>query len=530
LETVALSGVSDPAQIRAIAAVAALWDFRVETRPEGDWDRVRGIVVGDGLWQRRLPALMAGRPFLAFAGNGAPPEPADVVFSSHASLPEIVRGRTLAATEAASGAPLESLSGIDAAASVNGRAIWRAATRPDGSSLIVGSPPPSIGEEERICQVLNSEIFLHALPLWVFFRGLAAAPRIAAPLRACLVVDDPNLRRLRYGYVDYGKLVEFARERPFHAAIATIPLDGWCVSRAAARLFRENQGCLSLAVHGNDHLHYELARPRSPADRLALAAQSLERIAAMEQRAGISVDRVMVPPHGVCSPEMMESLWRGGFEGMTTNRWSLWKHSPPSILPGDSGLRPADLLAGGLPVVNRFRFHSSLRRNEILFAALLGQPIVPYGHHKDFFQGMAEVRATVDAVNALGPVRWMSLRGILETNFEQLVENDTLRVRMFSRRVLGTMPDSATLLQAELPAHARHWGAAIEAVCTGEDGIPRQFPAALGQPVAVPPGCRFELRLVAEAAPPAMNGKAFKRRPSALLKRLASEACDRLLP
>jgi hypothetical protein len=122
----------------------------------------------------------------------------------------------------------------------------------------------------------------------------------------------------------------------------------------------------------------------------------------------------------------------------------------------------------------------------------------------------------------------MSMRQIFETNFEETIEGDTLRLRLFSRRVLGTMPDGATLLHAELPACARAWSAAIEIAWTDGDGQAHRVPATLGQPIAVPPGCRFELRLLPEGGSPGLNGKHIKHRPRAFLKRLASEARDRL--
>jgi len=181
-------------------------------------------------------------------------------------------------------------------------------------------------------------------------------------------------------------------------------------------------------VHGNDHWHGELARPLRNGERDEIVLQSLKRIESLERRAGIHVDRVMAPPHGVCAPEMLDALRTGGYEGMTTNRWSLWKHNPPARLPASLGLQPADLLGGGLPVLNRFRFKSSISHGETIMAAVMRQPVIPYGHHQDFAGGLAHVQAAVEKVNSLGAVRWMSLREILETNFEHRIDRVTFYV------------------------------------------------------------------------------------------------------
>ena len=155
-----------------------------------------------------------------------------------------------------------------------------------------------------------------------------------------------------------------------------------------------------MLAHCNNHSRYELAQPLDNGAQDALVAQSLARIQAFERKTHVRVDRVMAPPHGVCAPEMFSALRAGGYEGVTTNRWSLWLHNPPDQLSMDFGLRPATWL-GGLPVLSRFRFKSSICAGEFLMTALLGQPIIPYGHHHDFADDMTHVRNVIEMVNSL---------------------------------------------------------------------------------------------------------------------------------
>jgi hypothetical protein len=522
------SELPEGAQI-ALGKIAAIFGWRAEIRSGENLDGLDAFVT---IYDQNSRLILSDEiPALIFADSKKPllENKNEVQFANHPFVPVALREANLVTPEIKFVGALPQFEfEVDALAKIGEQPVWVSAKSRNFLNLIVSSPSPSLKSNQRISEILNGETFLSALPVWIFFKNLSDDSKWQpAPLRACLIVDDPNLHRSRYGHIDYHALVEFARARPFHAAMATVPLDNWWVNDAAAKLFRENAATLSLIVHGNDHLRYELAQPFSEADRLALVLQSLKRISVLEKKAQLKVDRVMAPPHGVCAPEMMSLLWRCGFDGMTTNRWSLWKHSPPEMLPEDSGLHPVDFLGEGLPVAQRFRFNSPICRNEIHLAALFGQPILPYGHHQDFSQDMAAVRETVDAVNALGTVRWMSMKEIFETNFEQRIEEDTFRVRLFSRRVKSVLPVGTKNLQVEFSGSNLESGEEI-VVKWLENNLSRQIQAQIGELIALPPECHFEVCL---KTPPSSFSKSdlnFKRRPEVFLRRLAAEARDRL--
>jgi hypothetical protein len=239
-------------------------------------------------------------------------------------------------------------------------------------------------------------------------------------VRAAFVIDDPNLRRPRYGHLDYARLLADARARGYHVAIATVPLDGRLAHPRAVELFRAGAGHLSLCVHGNDHDGAELGRPRSYGQARALVAQALARVGAFERRTGLAVERVMAPPHErICEP-VAHALRAFGFEAITTTRPYPWLASRP----GDpwlahppaagalAGWRPVELLAGGLPNLPRADFSQPVEELEL--RAFLGQPLILYGHH-DLLAGgparLAEAAARIERL-AEGGVRWGSLAAI----------------------------------------------------------------------------------------------------------------------
>ena len=530
MNTIGIRGFSDAAEIRAVTAIASCWNLRVEIGDNESAD-LQAMILRQG-HKREVTDLFTRLPCLIFAccddDCSLRDEGDKISFSRSDAIPTILQGKTLLTHEVTFSDRLRSLTTLDNVA-IRGRGvIWKVAAHRKGKTFVVATPPPRLDREQRLSELLNGETFLHALPVWLFLKELANGTAWAAPpLRACLVVDDPNLHRPAYGHIDYGDLIEFAQSRPFHAAMATVPLDGWWTSPVAVRLFRENQVALSLLIHGNDHLHYELARPKSAEERFSLVSQSLTRTLAVERKTGLLVDRIMAPPHGVCPPEMINALLVHGYEGLTTNRWSLWNCYPPRSLPEDSGLRPADILGDGLPILSRFRFKSPICQNELLIAALFRQPIIPYGHHHDFSGGMVDVSTAVEAVNGLGPVDWMSMKRILETNFERRIEGETFRIRIFSRRVQGTMPPHTTHLQVELPASAARSNS-TRIVEWAHEHSPHRILGEIEEPIPIPAGSAFEVRLVTPRPAYIDSGRAVRNRPSALMRRLVSEARDRL--
>jgi len=128
-------------------------------------------------------------------------------------------------------------------------------------------------------------------------------------LRAAIVFDDPNLRWRSYGYIDYRELLEHADAHGYHAAMAMIPLDAGrprtarrrrC-SRAGATGSRSSSTATTTST--TSCCRRPIRTPRWPPPRRRSAA-----VVAFERRSGVRVDRVMMPPHGLCSQAMTRAL------------------------------------------------------------------------------------------------------------------------------------------------------------------------------------------------------------------------------
>ncbi len=105
----------------------------------------------------------------------------------------------------------------------------------------------------------------------------------------------------------------------------------------------------------------------------------------------------------------------------------------------DRGLESKlDLVAGGLPVLPRYPLGAP--REDLALRALLGQPLILYGHHDDFAQGLDVLEQAAGEVNALGDVQWGSLGWIARGNYSTRRFGEQLLVRMHARRIELNLP------------------------------------------------------------------------------------------
>jgi hypothetical protein len=330
-----------------------------------------------------------------------------------------------------------------------------------------------------------------------------------------MIIDDPNLHWPTYGYVRFAELARHATAHGYHAAMATIPLDLWYANPRAVRVFRESPAQLSLVVHGNDHTRSELAQPRGLPDAVKVASRALERVRRFEDKTGLHVARVMVPPHGDCSDSMFAALAMTGFDAIS------WSVKPRSEI---SGWETAEFAPGGLPSLPRTLLDEL---DDLPFRALLNQPIVLEGHHTDLSEGLAVLERASSEVNRLGNVTWTSPARIAETNFSVARTGTCLRVRLFSRRVVLTVPEEVDRIFLEAPAYD---GQGEEMVRVSTRCQPRKHAAAsLSEDFQVHPGMEVEIRLVRPREPAAhTNGRSPSLWPP--LRRTLTEGRDRLLP
>ena len=361
--------------------------------------------------------------------RGAPPLPSQVQFTGDAEVPQPFRGRRVTTGVAADWSGIAVQPGERVLASVDRTPVWTVRETPGGPQFRSSLALPSLAVDGGFGDVFTGDAFLGLLPLIHFLRRMDAQPWRGPALRAAYIIDDPNLHWPRYGYVDYRAIAERAQRENYHVAFATMPIDTWFTSLAAARVFREHPRALSLLVHGNNHLKDELARHYPAEARIALLRQALRRVERLERKAGLRVDRVMVPPHGACSAEMLAALPRCGFEAACVSSGSLRAHNRERPWARTLGYLPSDTIED-CSVLPRWALTPGAE-NALLVAAYLGQAIVLRGHHRDLRHGLEVLDDAAAAINRLGDVRWSGLAAIARGNYRWRLEGSTLRVQAF---------------------------------------------------------------------------------------------------
>lgn len=396
--------------------------------------------------------------------------------------------------------------------------VWlRCAPRGTTVDLLAGSLP-ELAEEEILRDLLPARA-LTLVALVQFLRTAGAeAAYTPPPLRAAFLFDDPNLRWRTYGFIDYRKLLRDAELHGYHASMAMVPLDSRFAHAETIDLFRRNPDRLSVVFHGNDHSSRELLRPRSAASALALAAQALRRAERFEARYELGIDRVMTPPHGMCSEAVAAALAAVGFDGLCAIHPLPWAERPPASRPL-AGWDPAEFAAGCAVVP---RLHLGSTDADIALRAFLDQPLVFYGHHEDLAAGLEPLGAIAARVARMGTARWCPIGEIAATNYAVRQDLGLLRVRPYSNRIAVSVPAACDRILLARPR-------GIEATVSGWSigaGEPVPFDTAL--PVA--PGGELELRVRREDERPPTAIKLPPPRPWAILRKMAMEARDRTLP
>jgi hypothetical protein len=304
-------------------------------------------------------------------------------------------------------------------------------------------PLPYISINESFHDVFNGEYFLEMLVLLQFIRGITEkAAYQNPPLRASFIIDDPNLHWPKYGFITYKNIITHAQKENYHVSFATIPLDTWFTHTATADLFRANSRRLSLLIHGNNHGKKELALDYSESMRKALLRQAILRINSLEQKANISICRVMVPPHGACSDEMLAELPKCGFESACISAGSLRAHNQEKLWTKTLGFSPSEVIQG-CPVLPRWGLTGYVKNN-LLIAAYLGQPMILRGHHQDLKNGPEVLDEYAKFINSLGEIFWSSMTDLSRMNYLWRTEGTKCRVKPLGRNIVFEVPNGVT--------------------------------------------------------------------------------------
>jgi hypothetical protein len=522
---------------RLLAALERAYPARFEPRDEGSWDGLDGIVAIGPDGARALEASPASVPVLLASAEERAETGAvqAITLAEQEALARPLRGAQLTDAHLATlaeKAPTDAPAGTKDAsgtvlASIAGHPVWTLAE----DRRWVASAPLELDEREALRERLFPGRTLALLALAHFLADLTAGRRFEpGPLRAAIVLDDPNLHWPSYGHVRYRALADHAAEHRYHVSFAMVPLDAWLVHPGAARLFRERTAQLSLCVHGNDHTGPELSRPTSDDEGVALAARALRRMGRLQERTGVPVSRVMVPPHERVSEQAARGLVTCDYDALCTTRpypWLVsglgqpWLTRPPEAGPL-AGWESVDVVGDGLPVLLRSSFEHP--REDLVLRAFLGQPLILYGHHEDLRDGMDLLANAAADVNRLGDVRWGSLELLARGGVETLLDDGTLHLRPRARRVRVELPAGVEEIQVDpsvlgLPADAP------VAVRSADGG---SASARCSEAIAAAACSMLELECGAARELPQPASVAPHRHVWPLTRRLASEARDRV--
>jgi len=190
-------------------------------------------------------------------------------------------------------------------------------------------------------------------------------------------------------------------------------------------LLRANERWLSACYHGSDHSGYEFYlpvakesryRPRSLHSQASALRRAVARGQRFAERTGFALDRVMVFPHGIGSPQIFLTIQALGFIATCNfdDRYPLGAPAPDDY---DLGMRPADLAWSGFPLIWR----RGLPDRMYLLDLFLGRPAITFGHVKALGPDMAPFAQRADEIHRLGGgrVRWTSLEDISRHSYMQ---------------------------------------------------------------------------------------------------------------
>jgi hypothetical protein len=476
---------------RVFQLLERVFPVRFDLRTPGDYDLLDGLIAVGEESSLRVGQQRADLPSLLLQNDShtslhAITGPVD--FGSNDFVPAVFRRKSVAFSTEMKVCHVTPRNGDEVLASIAGRPIWVASQEGGHRTDVAGIALPEVREEDRLTAHFNEANFFRLLPLVEYLRRISGQKAwTQPPIRACFMFDDPNLRLLHYGYLDYRQLAREASQHNYHVAFATIPLDAWLVNRRVSSFLIKQKRWLSLLIHGNDHAQDELALPASDEDRLRRLAQALRRMERLEERTGVEVSRVMAAPYGACNAEALRDMARLGYEAICITTGSLWAWNQERAWADALGLKTGEIIEG-LPVIPRFGLRRGCTRT-ILLAAYLGQAIVLVGHHQDVSNGLDLLAELAAYVNSLGDVSWGNLRSISRSNFEILHQGDVLRLKMYTRLVELQIPIGVRTLAIDRP-----WAESInESLVVNADyqptmeetGAEPRFPVGEGKKVVV---------------------------------------------
>jgi hypothetical protein len=330
-----------------------------------------------------------------------------------------------------------------------------------GRTVDIGACAPSYFDvRQSLCEAVPIVFYL----TWMF-RGPSSS---RAEINACLIVDDPPLKR-RYGFLDFREALGLMNCHKFSTTIAFIPWNWRRSDPDTVKLFQRHPDKLSLVVHGCNHTANEFAT-RSPAVLNAKIRTSIERMRLFQQTAEIEADRVMVFPQGVFSPETGRALKLNGFLAAVNT-----EIAPSEVAANETTVADlwniAIMKYGTFPIFTRRYANHGIEN--FAFDALLGKPCLIASHHEVFKDHACNLIDFVGRLNSLEwNLVWRPLGDVVRRSaIIHCLDDGTRVVRIFASSSLVETPETqrTLLLKNECDPNCVH------AVCVNERPVEFSF-------------------------------------------------------
>jgi hypothetical protein len=277
------------------------------------------------------------------------------------------------------------------------------------------------------------EHFCSVVPLVTFVRFTFPDAWQSQELGACLIIDDPLLRK-RYGSCDFGLVRDLMRRYGFTTNIAFIPWNWRRTSASARELFRKDPGAFSVSIHGCDHTEAEFGET-SPSILKSRAQLAQSRMRNHDARTGIHHDPVMVFPQGVFSSVCPRVLKHNGFLAAVNTETS--PVDTPSVATRIKDVWDVAIMRyGDFPIFTRRYAHHGLEN--FAFDLLLGKPCLIASHHDFFKDSCSEVIELVEKLRSLNcSLQWRPLGDVIRRACRRRVnEAGSEEVEMYANELL----------------------------------------------------------------------------------------------
>jgi hypothetical protein len=275
--------------------------------------------------------------------------------------------------------------------------------------------------EEAVDQFVPAVVFLR----FAFGAYCWHSPHSAA----AIVIDDPLLRK-NYGFIDFARLLESARQNKYNITLAFIPWNHWRSRRREAQIFISHSDCFSVCAHGCDHNKNEF----KSADYNELLIKNFvarERMDRHSKRTGIWSEPLMVCPQEQYSIEAMRAFSDSRQFIALVCTACMPRDLASPLLTGADLLLPAQDSFYGFPVLKR---HYSGDMSVFAMALFLGKPAILVEHHEFFRNGSKPAEEFVSNLTQLRPdLKWRPLiETVTRTHARRRISKRNWEIRFFT--------------------------------------------------------------------------------------------------